>query len=187
MTPVNLNTLLSQLRTKRYNDINEFTMENISTWGKIVDIYDGDSCTIVLARLNGELQKFVCRLNGIDTPEMRPPLSMEERDTEIMRAYHARNRVVQIATEVNLDINSRIKQKDLRELICNNEKLVWVECSKFDKYGRLLVTIYPEQTEHTENNNYEEEMGFYYSKLSVNQRLINEEYAYEYHGGKKRS
>lgn len=53
----------------------------------------------------------------------------------------------------------------LREKILN--KLVNVKCGDFDKYGRLLTEIYIEDE-------------------SVNQWLIDNEYAFEYDGGTKK-
>ncbi len=54
----------------------------------------------------------------------------------------------------------------LREKILN--KVVKVKCGEFDKYGRLLTEIY-----------FEDE--------NVNQWLIDNEYAFEYDGGTKKS
>ena len=54
----------------------------------------------------------------------------------------------------------------LREKILN--KLVNVKCGDFDKYGRLLTEIYIEHE-------------------SVNQWLIDNEYAFEYDGGTKKN
>tara|TARA_B100001248_G_C27374210_1_gene453292 strand:- start:1278 stop:1769 length:492 start_codon:yes stop_codon:yes gene_type:complete len=54
----------------------------------------------------------------------------------------------------------------LREKILN--KLVNVKCGDFDKYGRLLTEIYIENE-------------------SVNQWLIDNEYAFEYDGGTKKN
>lgn len=54
----------------------------------------------------------------------------------------------------------------LREKILN--KLVNVKCGDFDKYGRLLTEIY-------------------FDNESVNQWLIDNEYAFEYDGGTKKS
>tara|TARA_B100001123_G_C15324332_1_gene1029009 strand:+ start:3225 stop:3650 length:426 start_codon:yes stop_codon:yes gene_type:complete len=54
----------------------------------------------------------------------------------------------------------------LREKILN--KVVTVKCGEFDKYGRLLTELYIDDE-------------------SVNQWLIDNEYAFEYNGGTKKS
>ena len=56
----------------------------------------------------------------------------------------------------------------LREKILN--KVVTVNCGDFDKYGRLLIKIKCEDDDCT-----------------INQWLINKDYAFEYDGGKKKS
>ena len=43
---------------------------NISTSAKVVSIYDGDTCDLVIIR-NGSLERFQSRLLGIDTPEIK--------------------------------------------------------------------------------------------------------------------
>jgi endonuclease YncB( thermonuclease family) len=50
-----------------------------------------------------------------------------------------------------------------------NQKLIHVECLDFDKYGRLLVRLWQEES----------------SEKSVNSILIEENFAKEYDGGKK--
>ncbi len=59
----------------------------------------------------------------------------------------------------------------LKSLICNSdEQLVYLKCGEFDKYGRLLGEIYVNQNDQE----------------SVNQLMIKDGYAYEYHGGTKK-
>ena len=50
--------------------IKPLTLENQIIMGKVVDIYDGDTCKIVMPFKN-ELYRWNCRLIGIDTPELR--------------------------------------------------------------------------------------------------------------------
>ena len=50
-----------------------------------------------------------------------------------------------------------------------NNKLIHIKCYDFDKYGRLLVNLFTDET-------YEQ---------NVNQILISENYAKSYDGGKK--
>ena len=54
----------------------------------------------------------------------------------------------------------------LRDKILN--KIVQLNCKTMDKYGRLLVTVIHQET-------------------NINQWLIDNEYAYEYNGGTKKS
>ena len=59
---------------------------------------------------------------------------------------------------------AKVVRDKLREKILQN--IVTVQCKDFDKYGRLLVEIFYENT-------------------NINQWLIDNEYAKQYGGGKK--
>ena len=88
---------------------------------KVVDIYDGDTCRVVFNH-NGIINKWNIRMNGYDTPEMRPSKSLPNRDEIKKKA-----------------IESKMY---LKSLIMNEEQLVYLKCGGFDKYGRLLGEIY---------------------------------------------
>lgn len=122
------------------DEINELSLENLKINGKVVSVYDGDTVKIVFPFL-GQLFKWNCRLTGVDTPELRTRNELEKQ-----HGYFVRDK--------------------LREKILN--KVVEVECGDFDKYGRLLTTIY------IENDN-------------VNEWLIKNDYAFAYDGGTKKS
>jgi len=78
----------------------------------ITKIYDGDSCWATF-ELSGKVYQWKCRLNGLDTPELR------SKDTKVREfAYKVRDA--------------------LQEKMLN--KAVVLECGDFDKYGRILIT-----------------------------------------------
>lgn len=161
----NNNKMIDELKNIKSSDILQYSLNGIKTSGKIVEIYDGDTCKIVLL-INNVLQKFNCRMNGIDTPEMKPPLNKPNREIEIKNAYRCRNKVVQMCTNIipNVDIDFNSKKISLD----TNTKIVYVECLEFDKYGRLLVNIYETPT-----------------SIAYNDILINEGFAKKYNGGTK--
>lgn len=101
---------------------------------KVISVYDGDTITVA-TMVHHKPALFKCRLQGVDTPEMKPPLSDVNRDVQIGLARRARNRVAQMVTDCVVDLGAR--KLDLSE----NTKLLNVVCGGFDKYGRLLVTI----------------------------------------------
>lgn len=156
-----------QLQAIKNSDIEEFTLKDVTTYGKLVDIYDGDTCKLVLHVHNG-LQKFNCRLMGLDTPEMKPLKSKEGREAEISKAHQCRNRVIQLATNCPCVLTDLLKKPECKKLLDQNTVLVKVKCHEFDKYGRLLVTIFPLNSE-----------------TSINDLLISEGMAYAYDGGTK--
>ena len=153
--------VIDELKNIKSSDIPQFSLNGLKTSGKIVEIYDGDTCKIVLLN-NNILQKFNCRINGIDTPEMKPLLSKSNREIEIKNAYRCRNRLIQLSTSVSA--NTDIKKVSLD----TNTKIIYIECLEFDKYGRLLVNIYDT-----------------FKSMSYNEILVNEGFAKKYNGGTK--
>ena len=100
-----MNTLEQQLVNIKCDDIELFSLNGLKTIGKIVDIYDGDTCKIVIIHEN-ILKKFTCRLLGIDTPEIKPSLQKTNREKEIIDAHRCRNRLLQLLTNCkNIDLN----------------------------------------------------------------------------------
>ena len=102
------------LRHRTKENTPKFTFDNHTVTARIVDCYDGDTVTAIF-RFQQIYYQFKIRLFGIDTPEIRT------RDLEEKRlGYEARDFV--------------------RNLIL--DKIVTIECLPFDKYGRILGTIW---------------------------------------------
>lgn len=92
------------------SNIRVFSLDGMTFDAKVVDVYDGDTATLVFKFY--DYYKWKCRLDGIDTPELKTGNNKED-------AVKARNY--------------------LRSIILN--KIVKISCGTFDKYGRLLVRI----------------------------------------------
>lgn len=133
-----LEEIEQKLKTLTGKDVPEFSYKGETFIGKIVDIYDGDTCKILLY-IDGKIVKFPCRLNGIDTPEIKPLLSKPNRDREIKNAKRCRNRLVQLGTDCDINTDDECGKEELADLLDRNTKLVTVKCDGFDKYFRLLV------------------------------------------------
>lgn len=176
-TPSVPSDLQLRLRTITDADISDFSLKGMDCIGKVVDIYDGDTCKVVLL-YKGEYAKFTCRLVGLDTPEMKPPMSKPNRDEEIAAAKRCRNRFIQLATNCRIDIGMLdISKKELKAMMNDNSKLVRVVCGEFDKYGRLLVSLYDIVDSVVTSGGGNEK--------SYNSVLIEENYAKPYYGGTK--
>jgi endonuclease YncB( thermonuclease family) len=92
----------------------KFSLNTCVCPAKIISVYDGDTITAVF-KFAGTHYKWNCRLNGIDTPEMKSKNIAEKQEA--------------------------IKARDfLREQILG--KIVQLTCQEFDKYGRLLVIVF---------------------------------------------
>jgi len=86
---------------------------------KVVDVYDGDTVTIVLY-VNGKYQKHKLRMYGYDSPEIKPRKNIANREYVIQQANLAKN--------------------FMKELVF--DKICIFESMGFDKYGRLLGNLY---------------------------------------------
>ena len=56
-----------------------FTLEGDMKLCKVVDIYDGDTIKVVFMD-NNRINKWNIRMEGYDSPEMRPSRKLENRD-----------------------------------------------------------------------------------------------------------
>jgi len=115
---VKYNYDMNKLNNINSDDISIFSLNGYSTQAKVVDVYDGDTCTIVF-KWEGKYRKFKCRCYGYDSPEMKPRLNIENRDEIKENAVKAKERLIELTADI-----------------------VRVECMDFDKYGRLLVKLY---------------------------------------------
>jgi endonuclease YncB( thermonuclease family) len=164
------------------NSVKEFTLNGRILLGKVVDCYDADTCRINFI-FNNKLTKFNCRLYGIDSPEIKPLKKKLDRDIEIKNAIIAKNSLINfILRENKLEKEKNYKKKEIEKILEENNNLIKVKCGKFDKYGRLLVELYPYQDyEKTKQNG-----GAIIFENSYNKYLINNGFAYEYYGGTKK-
>lgn len=97
---------------------------------KIVDVYDGDTCTIIFPYLN-QLCKYRVRLLGVDCPELPTatgPL--------------ARNHFLSLILNREIDSDPSLSRNEIRQLLGLHKNLNWCETKTFDKYGRLLVNLH---------------------------------------------
>lgn len=132
-------SIIDVISKDRLKDVREFSLDGLETDGRVVSCYDGDSLKIVFSN-EGSIFQWNCRLFGIDTPELRT------RDLdEKAAAIKARN--------------------FLSELVLG--KVVIVKCHEFDKYGRVLVSVFVDG-------------------LSVTETMIKNGHGYSYDGGSKK-
>ena len=125
-----------------------FSLKGKRFVAKPSNIYDGDTFSVIFEH-NGNFIKYRCRCLGYDTPEMKPLKSNE-------------NRLI----EKELAIKAKLKFEEL--LNKHETKMVKIDCFDFDKYGRLLVTVW---------NMVDEK--------SINDIMVDEGYGKVYDGGKK--
>jgi Kyanoviridae endonuclease len=166
--------------SKVYKDYDYYTAKELfeDTYEKVcrlIDIYDGDTCKVSLQLFENQIYRFSVRLAGIDTPELRT-----RNEEEKKAGLAARNLLLMSIANDNaavfnkkqLDIDE-ISSKEIKTLLSSDIYLVRIETQGFDKYGRLLVKIYP----------------FYDTekKSSYNDQLVELGHAYSYDGGTKQT
>ena len=146
------------------------SMDGIKSKAKVVGVYDGDSITIVM-KYNNKLDKFKIRMTGYDAPEMRPAKTSKNKEAEVEQAKAAKE---------------LLKEKIL-------DKIVMLHCHEFDKYGRLLGTVYLKEDESSkaakkiEGESVPIKTPDDLFTLNVNQWMIeNAKGCYAYEGGTKK-
>ena len=145
--------LSRNIKTYQDTDLSGYTSEN-TPWlslesqivkCKVIDVYDGDTITVILP-WNGSVFKKKCRLTGIDCAEIRTK-DLREKSC----GYDAKQ-----------FLSNLLKQEEF-----------WIECGDWDKFGRLLITIFSNR----------EDVGKF--QKSINQQMIDSNHAYKYDGKAK--
>ena len=108
---------LDKLRNLNSSDLELFSLKNKKMIGKVVEIYNLNTCLIILA-FDNFIFKFKCRLNAI------------KQDDDWYKLY--------ILVSDNIQDNKSISSK----LLYDNNKLLTIYCHDFTKEGYLLVDLY---------------------------------------------
>ena len=142
--------LYHKFKLRKVDDaLKPFNMDGVERYAKIVHVYDGDTFRAALIH-NNKVKKLTFRPVGYDTPEMKPLKTMPNRDTHIRLAKEARDHLIKLFGGIG--------------------SYVFIKCHKFDKYGRVLATVYPTR----------------WSDKSINQMMLDSGLANEYDGGTKK-
>tara|TARA_B100000242_G_C43039518_1_gene484855 strand:+ start:824 stop:1351 length:528 start_codon:yes stop_codon:yes gene_type:complete len=170
LTPDEENHLLQST-----NRMEEFTLLGEIKVCKVVSVYDGDTIKVCFYH-NNIINKWSVRLLGLDTPELRPSRLLSNRQDEIRKAKESRDYLRSILLPSKND---------------TTQKLFYLKCFDFDKYGRLLGEIFEYQPVIFKNNNSDYQTGGTLSNTnlhpsSINTLMITNGYAKYYDGGKKK-
>ena len=149
------------------NDIDLFSLDGRTFDAKVVDVYDGDTCSVVIS-LFDTFTKFRVRCAGYDSPEMKPLKSEENREITILNACKARNYFAFRTTNCEIDLNIAYSKKDMKSILETNTKVIKIKCEGWDKYGRLLG-------------------HFYVDGKYINEEMIQKNFGYRYYGGTKKT
>lgn len=156
---------LNQQLKKQTSEIPLFDFKGQTHSVKVVDVYDGDTCQVIL-RFNKGWYKFKVRSVGYDTPEIKPLKNVANREKLIKMAIDSRNYFISRLTNITIKPNST--KKEIKELLDANTKLVTMKCHGWDKYGRILGE-------------------FFINGINLNNEMIEKKYGYKYDGGTKQT
>ena len=109
------------LRNLKINDIGDFSLNNKSAVGKVVQIYSSNTFKIIFA-LNKVIFKFNCKL-----------FNTKLKDNDNIKAILP---IICDITDLDFD------KKDISNLLLDNTKLLKIYCHNFDKEGYLLVDFF---------------------------------------------
>jgi len=116
LNPISLNPTDYYELTKYDNKTSKFTLNGYKTYAKCVSVYDGDTIHVVFKMSEtNNYHRWIIRMSGIDTPEIRTKNTAEKNKAIEVRDY-LRNKIL--------------------------DKIIILECLDFDKYGRLLGNIF---------------------------------------------
>jgi endonuclease YncB( thermonuclease family) len=147
-------------------DTPEFGLTGKKCWARVVSVYDGDTCTLIIP-FQAKMYKFSARLYGIDTSEMKSKDNVNKE-----RAIRSRNRLIELITRKALP-SPIMSKKDVINMLANDVHLVWIECMELDKYGRVLVKLHDSEEAEVQGLPHFAEV------------LVSENLAYQYFGQTK--
>jgi endonuclease YncB( thermonuclease family) len=160
---MNINdSILELLKSSEEDKYKIFSLNNVITYAKILSNYDGDTADCLLVH-DDTFRRFKVRFYGYDSPEMKPPLNIKDRDEIKKKAVEAKKRLWNLTSGLD-DINQKF-----------HKNLIKIVCGDFDKYGRLLITAY----DFDIGDNLEFD-------FSINKKMIDEGHGYPYYGGTKK-
>lgn len=113
------------------------TLAGLAGWARIVDVYDGDTCTAVMAVPGLGFRRLKLRLQGVDCPEIKGG-TLQEKEA----AVRARDFLVEFLKVPGDDDTPRgLSRAELAARLMKEPALAWVTCGGFDKYGRVLAEL----------------------------------------------
>lgn len=129
---------MNNLASMKYDDVPAFSLHGHTVTAKVVDCHDGDTFKAIFSLPDTmTVVRFTCRIQGIDSPEIRPRLNVPNRDILIRKAVDARNMLCSLVTNCTTPLPST--SSTIKSIIDKeNTLLIKLELGNWDKYGRLL-------------------------------------------------
>lgn len=124
---------MTTLRELGYDDVDYQSYDGIETLGKVVDVYDGDTITVIIEK--PKVVKIKIRMYGINASEMKGG----DRENGIKARDYLLSEILEEAVEPSMP------RASIRKILKDSRKLVRLELGKYDKYGRVLAKVFSER------------------------------------------
>jgi endonuclease YncB( thermonuclease family) len=132
-------TIQDELRLTDISIIPKFTFNNLETFAKVIDVYDGDRCT-VLMKINNNINTYNIRIFGYNAPSLKSKGSSRQISTN---GINAKLLLINLITSCgNLIDETTSIRKTTHIIKDNNVKIVKIKLLDFDKYDRIFARIY---------------------------------------------
>lgn len=163
------NWSIDKLKNSTNDSCPLFSFENLKTYAKAIDIYDGDTFDIIISFYD-QLYHFKCRMYGYDSPEMKPSKSIPNREEIKKKAILAKTTLWSLLNGPNVEIGDK------------HSNIFPIVCHEFDKYGRLLVSAFPKDFDLETIDVTKRDLWF---SQTLNNQMVQLGLGYPYYGGTK--
>lgn len=100
-----------------YNTTNTFSLKGIECYARVVQIYDGDTLTVIIPIFE-QYYKFSIRLNNIDTCEITSKNEIIQK-----LSINAKNRLINLITGLTIT-----ESFDIKKYLLDNIALIYLKC-----------------------------------------------------------
>jgi hypothetical protein len=113
------------------NKIKRFSFNGVCCKARVYSCHDGDTITVVF-KFHNDFIKVSARLDRIDSCEI-----ISKNDLLRTFAIKCKNRLIELIS------NKSAQNTNFAHDCC----IVWIKCHEFDKYGRVLIDLYKNETD----------------------------------------
>lgn len=155
--------MCEELTTEQYDNlccsdynVAKFSLTDRVMLGKVVSVYDGDTCRVNLFLAPNDLKQFTIRMMGYDSPELKTKNTTEKKC-------------------------GLIAKNTLNKLL--EDRIVKLVCLEHDKYGRILANVFVKLADGSDLNvnKYMMDNHFGYSYLGGTKTTFDELYEQNYY------
>jgi endonuclease YncB( thermonuclease family) len=115
----------------------KFDLHGMQLWGRLVDVHDGDTVTVIV-KLFDAMFTLNVRLLGINAPEMSVIDDGEAARLKLLKVLTMTTSPIIMGKLKNPKLATR---KEMMTYLSEKVHVVRLDCKKNDKYGRVLANV----------------------------------------------